>query len=559
MEEHRKLDSPVDNVSQGLIRNNDNSIKMYGLKQFCKRFCIDYEKQSKGIWLVDYLFTGLSNVHRLGNEFLKVAESAFILLGAHSGVWDASSNCSLGGLVISHPLRRLSLEQNMILARTLDKLCAAAPKNELTDSLAEQSIFIQDVAQQQKINALTAFMQLICSILELAPQNIKILKPKPLRLSLQVKEPLEFNNPYMAKTPLWKKQFGRVTIEWEYAVCEPESDVKAPESAVRMSENAVKTSKSDFYSASPYLGIYFCDYVNNQAMRLMEIAGSDVELGEGFIHDTRVVFRSFLSLLDSFKPYLDNKWKKSMLGKIRPAFKLLGKVRNKDIILRHLKEYVDSNQAAVKDMTFFAEQIKNSREAALSAASKYVLSPSYQSLLEELRGVIRSIACLPIIDIKYNAVPFRMDEIMPAVVGETSLFLFAYDEWLHGCYVSEGLLHRMRVSFKRLRYLLEFFRGPFGNELKKAIQICKQCQELLGAMQDNYVAGVFATQFLASLPQEEQYNVISTNIKDYIAYCSRETITCAGRFLDYWSEKGKKELYSQIRSINRLGAGNNTR
>lgn len=523
MTEFFKLDSSVDSVSEGLLRNKGNNVKKYGLKQFCKQFGIDHEKRSKDIWLIEFLFYGLSDVHGMDASFLKVAESAFILQDAHESGWDEHSNCTPGELIVSHPLKRLSAKQNIILAGVLDTLYTTNKQAELKE--------------QQIIITLTAFLQMACCILKFAPKNIKIQKIKPVSLFLQVKKRSALNNPCRPLIPLWQELFGELTLTWEFK-----------------SKNGVEVSEITSHPTMPHFGVYFRDYINAQVRKLIEIADYAIAmngngLDEDFIHDTRVIFRSFLSLLDSFELYLDKKWKKSALSEMKPLVKLLGKVRDMDVILLHIKEYTAANQIDEQDMAPLVEQITSKRECALSTAEKYFLSPAYRSLLEELSGDIRNIACLPIIDSKGNVIPFRLDVIMPAVVDKKALSLWAYDEWLHGLFVSEELMHRMRVAFKQLRYLLEFFSDPIGKEVEKPIKICKRCQELLGVMQDHWVVSKLALQFLESLTQEDQHGVIGAGVKEYIAYCGRETLACADRFLDYWSKKGKLGLDLQIRNL----------
>lgn len=524
----------LDQTPEGLIRNPDENIKMYDIRLFCQQFGINYESQSQNIWLIEFLFAGLADVHGLENDFLEVSKVGFILLNAQENNGDVLSNCTIGELIISHPLKPLAFEQNIILAQVLDSLYTVDKKEKLTDSFSKQSSVVPDDARQ-RIIALMAFLQLVRYIEKLAPQTIKILNSEPLRLFLQINKPLKLDLPFRADIPLWEKAFGTVTIEWANAASEPEN------AAEEMPENTG-------YSATTPFASYFRHYVNKQMMQLHEIAGRNLGPDEDFIHDTRVVFRSFLSLLDSFNPYLNNNWTLSVLRKIKPVYKQMGTIRDLDVLLLHLKNYM-ANQAFTQDLELLAGQLEDRRETALAKVSKYLLSQSYRSLLEELSGDIRATACRPVIDNKYNVIPFRLGELMPSIVGETSLSLFAYDEWLHGCYVSEKLLHRLRVSFKRLRYLLEFFREPFGNHVKDSIKICKQCQEWLGVMRDNCVARDFAAQFIKSLPPEENQPVIGSGILAYITYCDREASTCAGQFFDYWSEFGKIELKDHIRML----------
>ena len=117
-----------DKPQDGLIRNADKNIKKLGLKPFCERFGIDYKKRAGDTWLHEALFTGFSEVHGLRKGLVSVAKAAYILDEANDAALNAfscfsladskdiSSGFSLSDLIVTHPIKRLSLRQNMILA-----------------------------------------------------------------------------------------------------------------------------------------------------------------------------------------------------------------------------------------------------------------------------------------------------------------------------------------------------------------------------------------------------------------------------------------------------------
>ena len=391
-----------------------------------------------------------------------------------------------------------------------------------------------------------AFLELVQFVLELKPISINTVEADPTQLSIEVDKPLERNNPFSANAPLWQEKFGDVSVTWE---CKTRSSDKSgslsKKAAAKPKIDKKQTRREEIQMALDFRN-YFCGYTNNQMAQLMDIGDRNVSQDEEYIHDMRVVFRTYLSLVNCFKPYLNSKWADSVNRRIRSAFRLFGSVRDIDVILLHLKGYIDKNKLDANEFTLYNNHINNKRKAALTKASRYVNSQSYLSLLNELSGDIRAAACMPVIDEEYNVIPFMLSDIIPTVVGKTSLDIYAYDEWLQGCFVSEKMLHRMRVSFKRLRYLLEFLLVPYRKDVKKALQIAKQCQELIGDMQDSGIAGDFTEQFIDSLTQDERSSSFGQKLINYLDYCRYETADKSRKFLGFWSETGKRELITQI-------------
>ena len=547
-----------DKPHDGLIRNVDNNINKISLKLFCERFSIDYKKRVGDTWLHEVMFAEFSELHGLRKGLVNVARAAHILgdknnvtcnafsCSSHSDSRDIPSCLSLSDLIVTHPIKGLSFKQNMILAGVLSNAENENADESITNHAVRRSGFFNNAVHEPEIEIMTAFLELVQFVLELKPIRINMVETNPMQLSIEVDEPLARKTPFSADAPFWQEKFGNVSVKWE---CKTKSSDNAvpllkkayikPKISRKQQKRAKNQKESDFSN-------YFRRYTNNQMVRLMDIADANVNQDEEHIHDMRVVFRTYLSLIKSFKPYLNNKWSDSVSRKIKSAFRLLGSVRDTDVILLHLNGYIDKNQLNTNEFTLFIKYLNSKRKAAMTKASKYVNSQSYMSLLNELSGDIRAAACMPVIDEKHNVIPFLLSDVIPTVVGKTSLAIYAYDEWLQGYFVSGKMLHRMRVSFKHLRYLLEFLPEPYKKDAKRALQIAEQCQELIGDMQDSGIADDFAKQFIESLTQDEQNSSVGQNLVNYIDYCRNETADKSRKFLEFWSETGKKELITQI-------------
>ena len=68
----------------------------------------------------------------------------------------------------------------------------------------------------------------------------------------------------------------------------------------------------------------------------------------------------------------------------------------------------------------------------------------------------------------------------------------------------DGALHALRIDFKRMRYLLEFFQPTYGKALKPSIEQFAGLQDLLGEFQDACVATKRLRRYAEEVPLQLQ-------------------------------------------------------
>ena len=516
---------------------NTKEVRRHGLKRFCRIFGLDYAQRSKDAWIARVVFTGLRPIHNLNDRLVEIAVVAYILRDMGSGLVPPESPCSPGNLILSHPLKRFSDEENVLLAMVVNVLRVSKTSTGRVDPLLQQLGYAGDASEKRLILTLAATVQLALAAARLKPVEIHFPEDVPVLFSIVVQKPLRMRKQLHCNALLWECLFGKATMEWAWLG----ADRRAPVSGAPEPPGLEATT----------FGAYFTAYVNRQVAPLTAMGETGNSFGEEAIHDARVALRGLLSVCESLKPYLQKGWLRETVPELRRARKVFGAVRDADVIVEHIRVYTlqqPTSQGQPDHLHLFAAQIDRERAAALVAASGYCASEQYGVLLEKLSEDLTEKACLPAVDARFRAIPFQLEGIMAATINQIAYALPIYDTWIHGLFVPEALLHTMRISFKQLRYLIVFFQDIAEKDGEQLIKICKKFQEILGEMHDHAAAGGLASHYLQSLPAHSEEKPVADNLSLYTRYCEEGVHHCAMEFIKLWPA-GMKELPLLLRKL----------
>lgn len=105
-------------------------------------------------------------------------------------------------------------------------------------------------------------------------------------------------------------------------------------------------------------------------------------------------------------------------------------------------------------------------------------------------------------------------------------------------------LHDLRISARRLRYCLEFFRSAFGEDLDETITRIKELQEILGTIHDLDVM----EQTIAEVAEKEAPAVILL-----LEEMDRRRMDLMQQFREHWTRlsnpKFRKWLLDRIKRV----------
>ncbi len=219
-----------------------------------------------------------------------------------------------------------------------------------------------------------------------------------------------------------------------------------------------------------------------------------VRLGEDIeaVHDMRVGSRRLVAAMRVFESCFPDDRFRSLLREARRVTRLLGGVRDLDVLIDHyarLREHVEP--AELPGVDYFIAHWRREREVArrpmLEALEALEASAYPERVREHLRREAETYAvglgpvgrrCAPCHG------PFRA--AAPGFIRQRHAELYAFEPYVHHP-EAETELHDMRIAAKWLRYTMELFAPAYAGRLKGPLGVVKEFQELLGDLHDSDV------------------------------------------------------------------------
>jgi CHAD domain-containing protein len=287
---------------------------------------------------------------------------------------------------------------------------------------------------------------------------------------------------------------------------------------------------------------YFAEMLNHEQGTLR---GENIEE----LHDMRVATRRMRTAFDIFSPAFDEKILRSHLKGLRKIGRVLGWVRDMDVILENAENY----QAKMKEqqrpgmqplLTDWSATIDHQRVKMI----KHLQSEDYRDFKVNFNLFLQPNDPKIKEGVHTEGTnPFIRDSI-PALVYSRYAAVRAYESILPTASIPQ--LHALRIEFKKFRYTLEYFKEVLGEEIIKAINEIKRMQDHLGELHDADVACLLVRNFLKeweknqiSLPIPEREN--PEPIVSYLAFLYAERYRLVRTFPEYW----RKFNHPQFRQI----------
>lgn len=231
------------------------------------------------------------------------------------------------------------------------------------------------------------------------------------------------------------------------------------------------------------------------------------DIDSEFLHDYRVAVRRTRAFLGQVKQVFPPEKVKYF----RAVFAGLGQQTN---LLRDLDVYL-LQQGYFSQLlpphlqpglaTFFL-QLKRKRRSALNRVRRLLGSAAYQQQIQEWESFLREPwedreeavnAGRPIAELASMFIHRRFQQLIKA---GNRITLVSEDE----------ALHKLRISGKKLRYLLEFFAGLYPpTEMKRLISQLKKLQDNLGEFNDLSVQQDYLNRYLDTLGNNRPGNILT--------------------------------------------------
>lgn len=283
-------------------------------------------------------------------------------------------------------------------------------------------------------------------------------------------------------------------------------------------------------------------------------AGEDPEE----LHDMRVAVRRMRAALLTLGEYLNAGRVRRLRKELRCLGRRLGAVRDLDVFGERSEAYLATVPASRRDeLQPLCAAWSAERARARQRLLEYLDGPRYAHLVAACQEFVSSAApqeC-PAFDRDGSPFPRRIGHVLPAVVYARLAAVRAFEEWVEGPATPIGLLHRLRIAAKALRYTLEFFVDVLGPEAASAVEMLKGLQDHLGEIHDTAVAITLLRDFLtwgtwgheegAPAPIEP---VLAPGVAAYMAERQRDLVRLLDEFPARWGQIRGRGLTDHIAS-----------
>jgi CHAD domain-containing protein len=267
--------------------------------------------------------------------------------------------------------------------------------------------------------------------------------------------------------------------------------------------------------------------------------GEDVEA----LHDMRVATRRMRAALRVFGTYYKPKARARFRKGLRRTGQALGPVRDLDVFRTKIAQYqVTLPDSQRGDLERFLNVLEARRDTARERMIRYLDGDKYALFVERFGLFVEtegqgSRSPEP----SDRPVPYRVCHVVPMAVYRRLAAVRAFDEWVTIPNPPPSRLHQLRISCKRLRYTLEFFKEVLGPSTGILIKEIVAVQDHLGSLQDAVVAGAILGEYLSEgiwrqLPGETGTGVpaVPVGVQVYLSAKEAEKQSLIASFPEIW-------------------------
>ena len=295
---------------------------------------------------------------------------------------------------------------------------------------------------------------------------------------------------------------------------------------------------------------YFAEMLSHEQGTLL---GENIEE----LHDMRVATRRMRSAFDIFGPAFDAKAMKRHLKGLRTIGRVLGQVRDMDVILENAITYQKKMKENARPgleplLNSWSKHIDGQRIKMI----KHLQSEAYRNFKENFNIFLQVSENVKHFDAQNAGATARVRDTVPVLVYSRYAAVKAYEFSLPSASVTQ--LHALRIEFKKFRYTLEYFREILGEGVNQAINELKQMQDHLGELHDADVACQLVRAFLKKWDVEQTLKPIHERLSPepiviYLATLTADRYRLMRSFPDLWKKFSQLEFRQNIaQSISQL-------
>jgi CHAD domain-containing protein len=268
------------------------------------------------------------------------------------------------------------------------------------------------------------------------------------------------------------------------------------------------------------------------------------------LHDMRVATRRMRTAFEIFTPAFDEKTMQQFRTGLQRVGRALGAVRDMDVILDNGINYqMKIDEANRPYLDPLLNSWKQSIETKRLKLTKQLHSEKYERFKREFNYFLQTSSGKVDKEKIGNGANSRIRDLVPVLIYSRYAAVREYESILPKASISD--LHALRIEFKKLRYILEYFKEILGEEAGKAINEIKQYQDHLGELHDADVGCQLVSDFLenwednqTSLPIQDRLN--PEPIVTYLATLHAERYRKVTTFYKRWQYFNRVEFRQSL-------------
>ncbi len=279
--------------------------------------------------------------------------------------------------------------------------------------------------------------------------------------------------------------------------------------------------------------------------RLRKLESAAAESDEEAIHDMRVAIRRLRAAFRIAGPYYKRKTVRSFRADLRDLADHLGAARDLDVILNHGLAFAERQPADAPKLDAWLDHLKARRADAQRDLVQLLGSKRFVKFVEVFEAFVTEPGAAVTTGDHPNGSP-RVCDVIPAAVWTQYSVVRAYEAVERPSLES---LHALRIEFKRLRYLLEFFQEVLGAGTAHLIELTVRAQDHLGLLHD---ADVAAKMLGAYLAEHATSGMGAGDLAAVVAYLSEVQAEIQARqdqFPELWREITDKSFRKQLATL----------
>ncbi|WP_330960309.1 CHAD domain-containing protein [Photobacterium sp. 53610] len=225
-----------------------------------------------------------------------------------------------------------------------------------------------------------------------------------------------------------------------------------------------------------------------------------------FLHQYRVALRRCRAIIGLLSPLFVPEQKLMLQNDLKNLMQKTNALRDLDVYLDNMEPFFYALEHQYhQGLTLFFNDLLDKRTQAFHDVKDWLKSDEYEQQCAQIAGLINEMENNPTPAGKRLCLPTAQKRIWKRFSQTLSLCQAV------GYNHPDEQLHQLRISCKKLRYLLEYFAPLFpGKVIKEQIKQLKALQESLGEFNDSSVQMTFLSQYLAQQkPESRRHTAIS--------------------------------------------------